>query len=514
VPNILISVPTKKVKQPLSVTHPELAKEAYGWDPKEITAGSNRKLTWICNLGHIWTCAPDSRILQEVNCQVCAGRILLTGFNDFATLYPDLAKEAHGWDPTKENIWFRKVDWKCSEGHIWNSLISQRVKAKGCLVCAGKRVIPGSNDLATLRPDIASEAHGWDPSTVTTGSSRKFEWICTLGHTWITDVKHRTNRGDGCPTCDGKVVLEGFNDFASKQPELALEADGWDPRRFTETSGVRVRWKCKLGHTWEVRIADRTFYKTGCPTCSGRQVLYGFNDLETRDPRIAQEANGWDPKAVHFHSNKKYSWKCKLGHEWLAVVESRVIQNTDCLVCGNRQLLTGFNDLATKFPHIAREASGWDATKVMSGSNSHLWWKCEEGHKWRARVADRTGQLTGCPNCSKTGFSPDRPGYLYFLGHDLWEMYQIGITNDPDTRLSNHHSLGWETIELRGPIDGHLAAQSETSILRMLQAKGADLSNSKIAGKFDGYSEAWSKSTFEVKSIQELMRLTEEFESN
>jgi hypothetical protein len=33
-----------------------------------------------------------------------------------------------------------------------------------------------------------------------------------------------------------------------------------------------------------------------------------------------------------------------------------------------------------------------------------------------------------------------------------------------------------------------------------------------IAGKFDGYSEAWSKATFEVKSIKELMKLTEEFE--
>jgi hypothetical protein len=48
----------------------------------------------------------------------------------------------------------------------------------------------------------------------------------------------------------------------------------------------------------------------------------------------------------------------------------------------------------------------------------------------------------------------------------------------------------------------------------MLKAKGADLSNSSIAGKFEGYSEAWSKSTFEAKSIRELMRQTEEFESD
>jgi hypothetical protein len=48
----------------------------------------------------------------------------------------------------------------------------------------------------------------------------------------------------------------------------------------------------------------------------------------------------------------------------------------------------------------------------------------------------------------------------------------------------------------------------------MLKVKGADLSNEKIAGKFDGYSEAWSKTTFEVSSIKELMRITEEFEAD
>ena len=93
-------------------------------------------------------------------------------------------------------------------------------------------------------------------------------------------------------------------------------------------------------------------------------------------------------------------------------------------------------------------------------------------------------------------------------------MLQIGITNVPESRLGSHRKLGWEVLELRGPMDGHLTQQWETAILRMLKAKGADLSNDKIAGKFDGYSEAWSKSTFEVKSIKELMRLTEEFEAS
>jgi hypothetical protein len=91
-------------------------------------------------------------------------------------------------------------------------------------------------------------------------------------------------------------------------------------------------------------------------------------------------------------------------------------------------------------------------------------------------------------------------------------MFQIGITNDPDVRVTKHTKSGWTLIEIRGQMDGHLTQQWETAILRMLKAKGADLSNDKIAGKFDGYSEAWSKSTFEVSSIKELIRLTEEFE--
>ena len=93
-------------------------------------------------------------------------------------------------------------------------------------------------------------------------------------------------------------------------------------------------------------------------------------------------------------------------------------------------------------------------------------------------------------------------------------MFQIGITNVPNQRLKSHNKLGWEVLEIRGPMSGHLTQQWESAILRMLKAKGADLSNEKIAGKFDGYSEAWTKATFPAESIKELMRLTDEFEES
>jgi len=92
-------------------------------------------------------------------------------------------------------------------------------------------------------------------------------------------------------------------------------------------------------------------------------------------------------------------------------------------------------------------------------------------------------------------------------------MLQIGITNYPDQRLKGHEKIGWEVLEVRGPMDGQLVRDWETSILAMLRNNGADLGNVSVSGNFDGASEAWSRATFEVKGIKELMRLTEDFEN-
>jgi hypothetical protein len=160
------------------------------------------------------------------------------------------------------------------------------------------------------------------------------------------------------------------------------------------------------------------------------------------------------------------------------------------------------------------QEAGFDPLEPYLGSESKWKVRCQKCKKVCYPTLHNVKMGSGCPSCAKSGFDPNEIGYLYFLRHEVWEMLQIGITNFPDKRLNQHKKLGWEVLELRGPMDGHLTQQWETAILRMLKAKGADLSNAKIAGKFDGYSEAWSKSTFPVKSITELMRLTEEFEEN
>ena len=448
VPNILIVVPGKKEKLPLSVTHPELAKEADGWDSSEIFAEDSSRLQWKCEFGHLWSAQPRSRKNNLSGCPVCLNRQLLVGFNDLQTHYPE----------------------------------------------------------------IASESHGWSPLSVLAGSSEYREWKCKFSHVWKARISHRTKSQSNCPVCANKKILSGFNDIATTHPEIAREAVGWDPMTVSAGNDALRLWRCEKGHQYRSSCDNRIGKGKGCPYCSNVKVLAGFNDLETTHPDIAKEAYGWDPQSIVAGSSRKVNWLCPSGHIFISAVFSRTSNNSSCTFCTNRKVLAGFNDLATTHPDIAKEAYGWDPSCFLFGSTQIKTWKCREGHTWKVRIAHRTVDGSNCPGCSVKGFNPSKDGFLYLIQHNDWEMVQIGITNTPDDRLTDHKRRGWEVLEIRGPMDGHLTQQWETAILRMLKAKGADLSNEKIAGKFDGYSEAWSKSTFEVKSIKELMRLTEEFE--
>jgi hypothetical protein len=308
-------------------------------------------------------------------------------------------------------------------------------------------------------------------------------------------------------------VLNGFNDLQTTHPKIAAEAFGWDPTKFSAGSNKVKLWSCSLGHFYESVISKRSGRDHACPYCSGHQVWFGFNDLATSHPDLSAEAIDGPVTTYSSGSNEIITWKCELGHKYQAQIAKRALRGHGCPYCSGHQVWFGFNDLATTHPELIKELINPDKLLNSKGSKRKLRWRCSVGHEWVSDIAHRVNGR-GCPSCAQTGFDPNQKGFLYFLAHPHWAMYQIGITNYPENRLNQHKKLDWKLLELRGPMDGHLTQQWETAILRMLKAKGADLSNAKIAGKFDGYSEAWSKSTFEAKSIKELMRLTEEFEEN
>lgn len=556
--------------------HPDLANEALGWDPNEVSFASNKIRKWKCPRGHVYETRVNERHRGR-SCPVCSGRQIEPGFNDLKTLFPGLASEVLEIDPSSVGIASgQKISWKCKRGHVWVARIADRTQGTGCPFCSGRKVLPGFNDLATVAPEIAAEANGWDPTTVTRRSMRKQSWRCPKDHIYEASVARRTG-GTGCPICAGKKILVGFNDLATTHPHVAAQACGWDPRsvtaftnkkrnwicekgHITETlisskssgksvcavcsgkqvqsgvndlltthpliareahmwdagslnagSGKKRLWKCSRGHVYEAVVSNRTLGGTGCPVCAGKQVEEGFNDLLTSHPEVAFEADGWIPSSVTRGSHSKLSWKCQLGHTWKATVKDRVA-GYGCPICANKEVLVGFNDLQTTHPQIAAEAFGWDPRTVTPGSGARRGWKCAEGHEWTTLVATRT-QGRGCPTCAPTGFDPNLPGWLYFITHDHLEAFQIGITNNPDDRLSRHVRGGWITLEVRGPMDGSLTRDLETACLRSLRNRGAIFLNEIDVKKFDGWTEAWTKSSLNVSGIRDILTFVYEDDS-
>ena len=496
---------------------PEVSVEAFGWDPSTVSASSAKEVQWKCPLGHIYLARVYSRTgLNPTGCSICSNREVLAGFNDLATTHPKIAPHAYEWDPTQVSAGMAaKKKWKCANGHIYEAAIYVVTSGHGCGVCANLVIQDGINDLATSHPELSKFAVGWDPSKTHSGSGNIVEWKCQQGHTFKASILNRAQKGTGCSVCNNKTVQVGFNDLSTTHPLLALQANGWDPTTRTAESHVKASWKCERGHEWLAQINSRSRGRS-CPICSNQKTIAGINDLKTTHPQIAIQAYGWDPSVVNAGSHVKKDWICSLGHIWDAAIFTRMRgAGQGCPICSNHRLLVGFNDLATTNPELISEVDGWDPSEFLSGARIKKGWKCAEQHKWETSISARTGtKKSGCPTCAKYGYDINSDGFLYFLEHTDWEMYQIGITNVPDIRLARHKKKGWQIIELRGPMDGLLTQKWETSILQMLKAAGADLSNPNIAGKFDGYSEAWSKETFQVTSIKELMNLTDRFEDH
>ena len=249
---------------------------------------------------------------------------------------------------SKEKAW-----WICERGHKWEAQINSRTNGeRGCPYCAGKKVLEGYNDLATVNPAVLSK---WDyekntdisPTEVTEFSKKLVWWKCERGHSWQQRVQVLTSdkTGEsGCPYCCNLKVLKGYNDLLFLNPEVAkewcYELNELKPDEVTAKSKKKVWWQCEKGHTWQAHVYMRTAAdKTKCPYCSNYKAWEGFNDLKTVNPRVASEwcdeLNGdLKPTMVLKGSHKKVWWECSAGHVWEAYIYARAKENgTGCPVC-------------------------------------------------------------------------------------------------------------------------------------------------------------------------------------
>lgn len=405
----------------LKMIYPEIARQWHSTqngelEPEQVTPGSNKKVWWQCERGHEWQTTIISRS-RGSGCPYCGNR-RLNYDNNLKAVNPELSKE---WHPTKNSDLKpdqafpnsgRKVWWKCKKGHEWEARISSRIRGSGCPYCSGRKASDSYN-LEVVKPELCKEWHpvrngDLTPSQVTPSSGKKAWWRCKKGHKWQEYIYIRT-KGFGCPYCSGRRASHDYN-LLVMNPGLAKK---WHPLKNGELkpdqvipgSSKKVWWQCEKGHEWMDSLKKGK--KGICPYCTGRKIG-SDNNLSMVHPDMAKQwhptKNGkLKPTQVFFRAPLKVWWQCEEGHVWQAYVSARHKLMSGCPYCSKRKASSDYNLQIVK-PGLAAQwhptkNKGLLPTEVTPVTHKRVWWKCEKGHEWQARIANRYFGI-GCPFCA------------------------------------------------------------------------------------------------------------------
>jgi len=329
--------------------------------------------------------------------------------------------------------------------------------------------MPKLRPFAANHPDLLQE---WDfeqnknvdPALIGSSSRTRVWWTGSCGHKWQSELVSRVN-GKGCPVCAGQSVVSGFNDLATLEPGLAKEwhkskNQGLTPSLVTRKSGLKVWWTCPVGHEFEAKIGERVRGletrpdTNGCPVCLNRKLASGSNDLYTANPKLAKEFHPTrnhplTPHGIKASESRILWWICDKGHEFEQRLTNRVNSNQGCPFCKNKSVAVGESDLGTTNPELV---SDWDfeangdlrPSDIVAGTNKLIWWKCKEGHSWKARGAKRlSGQ--GCPTCTnrvlKQGFNDLQTKYPDIAA--TWDLKKNYPTKPGQVLYGTHEKFWW-----------------------------------------------------------------------
>lgn len=207
------------------------------------------------------------------------------------------------------------------------------------------------------------------------------------------------------------AIQQNEKSIAHLRPDLIKEWEQIKNGKITHDlvaarSNQKYYWRCPIcNHVYKASPKHR-FYGTGCPSCSSKQVISGFNDIKTVYPYLLSdwdyERNSIEPCNALAGGKTEYYWKCNRGHSYLSTVPNR-IKGRNCSICAGKKVLPGFNDLLSTNPKIAAE---WDYDlNDCAPSEIHynsqipkIHWRCSQcGYKWMSKVQNRTQ----CPECKR-----------------------------------------------------------------------------------------------------------------
>ena len=348
-------------KTDLESQNPELAAEfdveANKMLPSQISCNSSRKVWWHGKCGHKWKATVANRHGNHSGCPRCKPSNV-SSFPEQAILYyiKQFFPDALGNDKSaigKElDIYIPSIKTGIEyDGEAWHRAKKEKTdKAKNTL-CSNKGIT-----LIRIREGKLIQSQGCVNifrSDATTDQS--LELAIKELFNYLNLPSNAINiKNDTTAILSQYAAAKLENSLSECNPNLVSE---WNykrngkltPDQVPRSSNRKVWWKCQLGHEWEMPICDRTRpeYSTqdgrlrkpqGCPYCSGKRVLVGYNDLQTKYPEVAAL---WHPykngslKATDTTAgtSKKVWWKGECGHEWESSIRKMCCQSKACPIC-------------------------------------------------------------------------------------------------------------------------------------------------------------------------------------
>lgn len=277
-------------------------------NPSDVTDHSRKRVYWVCELGHHWQTEVRERA-KGSGCPFCNNQRVWSGFNDVATLAPELVEE---WHPDNElspeqviygSHW--KIKWQCRKNpkHVWESSCSDRKFGYGCPYCSGNKICVGETDLGTTHPEIAAEWHptkngNITPQMVSKGSVTMRWWLCPQGHEYRMKPNSRTT-GRNCPLCQqpwSKAEKQVLGFVKEKLPaaevlenDKSLFADRMELDIYVPELKLGIEFNGERWHNSELfpEVAGRHERKQAvCDEAGVRLVIVWENDWKENQKRV------------------------------------------------------------------------------------------------------------------------------------------------------------------------------------------------------------------------------------
>jgi hypothetical protein len=306
----------------------EIARERGGQCLSEQYTNNRIKLVWRCRLGHKWQAAPG-KIKQGQWCPICAVETI----RQKATKYrlADMLKIAQERGGTCLSKKFVNVSthlqWRCSDGHVWEAKPNNILNGRWCPKCARKKIADKQRHSIDEMIELARSRGGECLSKTYVNNRTRLEWKCSRGHRWGA-TPHHIILGTWCPTCaDEATGIRNRKYSIEDMQRVAHERGGECLSENFISLDRNLEWRCSKGHRWKARAYNVISKVSWCPYCSGNARLT-IDDMR----QIAKQRHGICLSEEYINSSTKLKWQCNDKHEWEAN-PSKILGSQWCPIC-------------------------------------------------------------------------------------------------------------------------------------------------------------------------------------